>query len=136
MSRRHFEAIIFDLDGTLIDTETADFEACRLLYAELGVSLSLEYWAAKIVGITNGYDELFEELIDGDHHSLSREVLWQRIHQLWSLTLQNMTLMPGAEKLLSCLQAAAYPLGLATASDVAWVNRWLSHFKLTQNYGV
>ena len=81
MSRRHFEAIIFDLDGTLIDTETADFEACRLLYAELGVSLSLEYWAAKIVGITNGYDELFEELImvvdsaKYDSHAGSRKVI-------------------------------------------------------------
>lgn len=45
MPRLAFEAIIFDLDGTLIDTETADLRACELLYQEHGIALTPEYWA-------------------------------------------------------------------------------------------
>lgn len=131
MPNHPFEAIIFDLDGTLIDTETMDFEACQLLYRELGANLSLEYWAERIVGVTDGYDELFDELILTSSNGLTKEKLWQRLHQLWDLTLPRMKLMPGVNLLLPQLQAAGYPLGLATASDQAWVKRWLNHFNLT-----
>ena len=131
MHNRSFEAIIFDLDGTLIDTETIDFEACQRLYQELGANLSLEYWAERVVGVTDGYEELFEELILASQNGITKEKLWQRLQQLWDLTLPKMILMPGVSLLLPQLEAAGYPLGLATASDRAWVQRWLSHFNLT-----
>jgi HAD superfamily hydrolase (TIGR01509 family) len=131
MTYRPFEALIFDLDGTLIDTETADFTACKLLYEEHGAILTLEHWAEIIVGIMNGYDELFDELIQWSHNGITKDELWQRIHQLWDQTLQGMSLMPGVESLLPKLHAAGYPIGIATASDRAWADRWLTHFNLT-----
>ena len=67
-----FDAIIFDLDGTLIDTETADYTACKLLFQEFGATLTLEYWAARIVGIVDGYDELFDELIQWSHNGITK----------------------------------------------------------------
>jgi beta-phosphoglucomutase-like phosphatase (HAD superfamily) len=125
-----FDAIIFDLDGTLIDTETADYTACQLLYQEFGATLTLEYWAARIVGIVDGYDELFDELIQWSHNGITKADLWQRINQLWDLTLQDLTLMPGVKNLLQILHTAGYPLAIATASDRAWADRWLTHFGL------
>jgi len=130
MNNLPFDAIIFDFDGTLIDTETADFTACQMLYREHGANLTLEYWAPKIVGILDGYDVLFDELIRRSNNGLTRTDLWRRIHQLWDLTLQDMGLMPGVERLLPELRAAGYPLAIATASDRDWVNRWLAHFNL------
>src|SRR5688500_19191621 len=49
-TRRSSDLIIFDHDGTLIDTETADYKACQLLCEEVGVSLAQEFWAEKIPG--------------------------------------------------------------------------------------
>ena len=130
MNNLSFDAIIFDFDGTLIDTETADFAACRMLYEELEANLTLERWAATVVGVQDGYDILFDELVRQSKNGLTKADLWRRIHQLWDLTLQDMGVMPGVERLLSELQTAGYPLAIATASDRAWVNRWLAHFRL------
>ncbi len=130
MKKHAFEAVIFDLDGTLIDTETADFEACKKLFHELGASITLEYWAEKVVGRTDGHEDLLQELVQHTHNGLTKAELWLRIQELWTVTLQNVTLMPGVEDLLTQLRAADYPLGVATASDRKWATRWLTKFRL------
>jgi beta-phosphoglucomutase-like phosphatase (HAD superfamily) len=58
-----FEAIIFDHDGTLIDTESPDYEACRLMCQEQGVDLPIEFWANHIVGYMDGYTALYHKLL-------------------------------------------------------------------------
>ncbi len=126
-----FEAILFDLDGTLIDTEQADFTAGQMLAQEMGVKISLDFWAENVVGIMEGYDIFFAELQrQSKKNGTTKEFLWQRLQQLWEQTMQNMALMPGATPLLSGLRASGYRVGLASASDQAWVYRWLNHFDL------
>lgn len=132
MSKPPFEAIIFDHDGTLVDTETSDFRAWQMLYAEFGATISVERWAAVTVGHMNGYEPLLVELIQQNGNgSLTTSTLQQRLEALWSVTLEDVALMPGVERLLTQLQSAGYPLAVATASDRAWVNRWLARFKLS-----
>ena len=136
MSNNLFEAIIFDLDGTLIDTETPDFEACKMLYEEFGATLSLDYWADKVVGRMDGYNLLFEDLIQRSNNGATTAELQQRLHQLWTITLQDVKLMPGVESLISALHTAGYPLGVGTASDQKWATRWLTHFNLLPYFQV
>jgi beta-phosphoglucomutase len=136
MNDRPYEAVIFDLDGTLIDTESPDFEACQMLCQEFGLSLSLNQWAEKIVGRLDGYDELFVELIQHSNNGLTPATLKQRLREYWQITLQNVQLMPGVERLLVELEAAGYLIGLATASDQQWTMRWLTHFELLPYFKV
>ena len=63
MNPRSFDAIIFDHDGTLVDTESPDYEACKIMCGELGIMLLMEDWARIVVGRMNGYNTLFEEII-------------------------------------------------------------------------
>ncbi len=56
--------------------------------------------------------------------------MWQRLRQLWPITLEKTQLMPGVTRLLTDLQATGCPLGVATASDRHWVTRWLGKFNL------
>ena len=125
-----FEAIIFDHDGTLVDTESCDFQACRMLCEELGLSLSLISWAEKIVGRVNGYDELFDDILRTHQNGYTKADMWRRLRELWPITLENVTIMPGVSRLLPRLQSAGYSLGVATASDRTWANRWLTRFNL------
>jgi HAD superfamily hydrolase (TIGR01509 family) len=131
-----FDAIIFDHDGTLVDTESCDFQACKMLCAELGAPLSLASWAEKIVGRVNGYDELFDDILQTHPNGYTKADMWRRLRELWPITLENVTIMPGVSRLLPGLQAAGYVLGVATASDRAWANRWLARFDLLSYFQV
>ena len=47
------QALIFDFDGLLVDTETPAFESWRALYAEYGHELTLELWQGALAHSTN-----------------------------------------------------------------------------------
>jgi HAD superfamily hydrolase (TIGR01509 family) len=136
MNRYPFDAIIFDLDGTLIDTETPDFEACKTLFTEYGAILTVEHWADLIVGHMDGYDYLFEELIRQGNNGVAKTDLWKRHRQLWTEFLLSTQLMPGVDSLLPKLQTLGFRMAVATASDRKWAVRWLSHFDLLPYFPV
>jgi HAD superfamily hydrolase (TIGR01509 family) len=133
---RPFDAIIFDHDGTLIDTEDADFRACQILYQELGAPFKPERWAALVVGSTNGYDVLFAELVRWRGNGLTQADLWQRLRELWQVTYAEVKLVPGAARLVADLRATGYPLAVASASNRDWLVRWLTKFDLVDYFQV
>src|SRR5829696_9126178 len=51
------QALIFDFDGLLVDTETPAFESWRALYVEYGHELTLELWQGAL-GTNHGFDAL------------------------------------------------------------------------------
>lgn len=131
MNSRSFDAIIFDHDGTLIDTESPDYEACKIMCGELGIMLLMEDWARIVVGRMNGYNTLFEEIIQPHlKNGFTQDDMWQRLKELWPITLQNTGLMPGASSLLAQLYAQSHTLAVATAADRNWAMRWLTNFNL------
>jgi HAD superfamily hydrolase (TIGR01509 family) len=136
MTKLPFEAIIFDLDGTLIDTESADLWACQRLYQEHGATLPPEFWVEHIVGHLDNYDLLFAELMQRNGHGLTTESLRRRLKELWAISLDQVQPMPGVVNLLSALRAAGYPVAIATASERTWSNRWLTAFDLLPHFQV
>jgi HAD superfamily hydrolase (TIGR01509 family) len=130
MPKLPFDAIIFDHDGTLVDTERADLETCRILYQEYGVHFSIEYWAKYIVGYMGGYDRVLNDLTSRNGHGQARARVWERFKELWDITSENVELMPGVIPLLAHLHTAGYPMAVATASDQEWVKRWFTRFEL------
>jgi HAD superfamily hydrolase (TIGR01509 family) len=134
VNQSEFDAIIFDHDGTLVDTESPDFEACQILCAEQGIELPLEYWAKTVVGHMNGYDVMYEELLRPS--GMSRDQMRWRLDQLWAETQKKTSLMPGVLVLLNELKRHGYRLAVATASDRQWTDRWLSHFNLLPYFEV
>src|SRR3954466_2042054 len=51
------QALIFDFDGLLVDTETPAFESWRALYTEYGRELTLDLWQGAL-GTGHGFDAL------------------------------------------------------------------------------
>jgi HAD superfamily hydrolase (TIGR01549 family) len=128
MNKLPFEAVIFDHDGTLVDTASPDIKAWELLYQEVGAPFSLEHWAETAAGYAAGYETLLAELSRGS--AVSRKALRQRLEELWGLTFKRVELLPGVDDLLAQLRLAGFRLGVASASDRRWVDHWLSQFSL------
>jgi HAD superfamily hydrolase (TIGR01509 family) len=130
-----WSGLIFDHDGTLVDSVGPDFVACSALCAELGVELHGDEWAREICGRIDAYDRLFDHLLQVQPR-LDRDALWRRLRELWTihLTEETIRLLPGARELAASLHGSGVPLAVASSSDGWWTRRWLRHFTLERYF--
>jgi HAD superfamily hydrolase (TIGR01509 family) len=106
-----FDAIFFDLDGTLVDTEVLALAAGIEAFASLGHPVDLDFMH-RLVGVdmpTAG------RIIGAAHPQLDQS----KLHPIWDASFQaamaqdGLMLKPGATELLS---ARLYPMALVTSS--------------------
>jgi HAD superfamily hydrolase (TIGR01509 family) len=105
-------AVIFDLDGLLADTEILHFSAYQTVFAGLGIDLSDEVYAHHWIRCGKGTDAFIaERKLTADANLVRREkaVLYKE------LVLSSVKPMPGARELLSSL-AGKKVMALATSS--------------------
>ncbi|NBM16776.1 HAD family phosphatase, partial [Streptomyces sp. GC420] len=133
-----FDAVVFDLDGTLVDSVRPDFLACAALFEESGAAFVPEFWARHVCGNAEGYAALFEVLRERAGVGYTDAELHDRLRTQWErfFTPDHVVLMPGARALLDCLRASGRPLAVASSSERKWVERWLGHFGLTDHFAV
>jgi HAD superfamily hydrolase (TIGR01509 family) len=108
-------AVLFDMDGTLIDSEPVWFETEVRLLAEYGFDLGPEHWE-KVLGQPN--EVACNYLIGVSGIPLTWRELSERIETAMAAQLsQGLDLLPGAKDLLVELQAAGVPTALVSASS-------------------
>lgn len=107
-------AVVFDLDGTLLDTEAAAMRAGMLAFETLGIQISEDFLHQLV-----GKDYQAGAQIIKAHY---RDIDTDRLNAEWSATTSRLRqrdgvpLKPGALDLLDRLTASAMPLALATSS--------------------
>ncbi|MBO9308307.1 MAG: HAD family phosphatase [Chloroflexi bacterium] len=121
------EAIIFDFDGTIIDTELADFQAWKAVFDRHGLPLTLDLWRQRVgKAVHNGAQgvflpERYFEQLKG--YPLSADELRAQAEHYLRLC-ENLDVLAGVRELLEAARAARVGLGLASNSDRAWVEHW------------
>jgi HAD superfamily hydrolase (TIGR01509 family) len=112
------EALLFDFDGTLIDTESAEYHAWEQTFADYGVELTVERWSS-CIGTIGGFEPL-EELeralgaIDRDEVEQARR---RRLFQL----LAREALRPGVARYLDDARRLGLKIGIASTSTEEWI---------------
>lgn len=116
-----FSAIIFDFDGTILDTETSALEAWEEIYKEYDREFPFELWL-NTIGTKENFDgaAYLETLTERpvDQRAL-RERAQQRDHEI----IHQRSPMPGVLDRL----AEAKTLGLKRAVASSSTSRWLNY---------
>jgi HAD superfamily hydrolase (TIGR01509 family) len=117
------QALVFDFDGLIVDTEGPGFVSWSELYEEFGRTLTLSDWK-HATGYVGGFDPALhlEEL-------LHRKLDWgaiapKREARNWELTLRE-PLLPGIEALMIDAKRASVKIGVASNSGFGWVDEGL-----------
>jgi HAD superfamily hydrolase (TIGR01509 family) len=134
MARRSgIAALLFDFDGTIMDSETAVFEAYRRLYAEHGHELRLDEWAGG-VGTLGGFDPIAD--LEGRlGHAIDEAVLagrsWEDI-----ASAGDPQLRAGVRAYVDEARARAIWLGIVSSNDRAWVDRHIERLGVAEAWDV
>ena len=126
---RALKAVVFDLDGTLIDSEALVREAYLTTCPQFGVTLSEGQFLALIGRNRDDNDAQLRCYFGADFpledfHSANRAFLLERVAPL----------KPGAHELMDALDALEAPYALATSSGALWVERHFKAYRLGDRF--
>lgn len=122
-------AVVFDLDGTLIDSEALVKEAHFAACAEIGVTMTDAQFLA-LVGLHREANDIQLKRYYGDDFPLEHFIGLTRAH----VGDRVAPLKPGALELMDELEARALPFGLATSSRRPWVDRHFAAHGLNERF--
>ena len=107
-----YEAILFDMDGVITDTEQSVIDFWQRLADRHGVAISSEDWIQHVFGVPvlTTLDALFPMITTNEQPALFEELEDYELN----LTYPE---MPGARSLLRALQAHGVPVAVVTSGD-------------------
>jgi HAD superfamily hydrolase (TIGR01509 family) len=121
-------SLIFDYDGLIIDSESAEYECWRMVYEEHGIQLRPEDWVWVIGGVAHA--DFSREL----EAKLGRSLDWESIHPRRIAKHQEVmagkAALPGVEALMEDARRRGWKIGVASSSSSGWVEGGLKRLGL------
>ena len=108
-----YAAVIFDLDGTLLDTESLVFQASRRVVAKMGLPFDEPFFHSMVGKDDATCARMVQTRYPGvDHDAMYRHWMDER-HRMYAAGID---LRPTAAALLAALAPLGLPLAIATSS--------------------
>lgn len=127
MARKQFDLIVFDWDGTLMDSTSTIVRCIQAAARDLGLPVPKDNAAAHVIGL--GLHEAMQAAMpDVDPKFYPRMVERYRYHYLSKD--HELVLFEGVREMLADLAQQAYFLAVATGKSRVGLNRSLNTFKL------
>jgi HAD superfamily hydrolase (TIGR01509 family) len=131
IENRMLQALIFDFDGLIIDTEWTEFQAWQEMCQQHGVELTLETWLPCIGrGATTRVFDPYDYLETQAGKTLVRKEVeaWCRRRNLE--LIDGQPLLPGVRELIVEARARGLRLAVASSSSRRWVAGHLARLEL------
>jgi HAD superfamily hydrolase (TIGR01509 family) len=127
-------AVIFDFDGTILDSETPEYESHKRVCADHGVHLSEDDWCSGI-GIVKPDMHWFDWLCARS----AAPPAFERFREATRAHFREMVRMepmPGISALIGALVAAGVPRAIGSTAPAGWVLRALDELQLAPTFDV
>jgi phosphoglycolate phosphatase len=123
MARKQFDLIVFDWDGTLMDSTATIVASMQAAARDLGLPVPDDRAASHVIGL--GLQDAMQSVLPGlDPKSYPRMVERYRYHYL--AQDQTLTLFDGVREMLDDLASQGYFLAVATGKSRVGLSRALS----------
>lgn len=126
------QAVVFDFDGVILDTEWPIYEMAAATFAEDGFDLDVARWAG-IVGLADESD-WWARLCAEAGWELDRDDWWRRYRGRDRTGRDRLQPMAGVVDLLDGLAAADVPVGIASSSGEPWIDGHLRRVGLRDRF--
>jgi putative hydrolase of the HAD superfamily len=127
-------ALIFDFDGLILDTETAEVRTWQNIYAEYGYPFPHDQFIQTVggYGISTFDAALY---LDGlTRGSLDADVLRIRFRNESGYEIQRSPILPGVTNILAEAKRRNMKLAVASSSPHSWVDMHLTRLGLLQQF--
>ncbi|MCU0240974.1 MAG: HAD family hydrolase [Vicinamibacteria bacterium] len=132
-SPRAIQALIFDFDGLIVDTEMPIFEIWQDIFARHGHALALAEWQHAL-GTHGGFDP-FACLGALTGRALDNAALAEEARVRHIAVTRAQPLLPGVLALLQDAARAGCHAAVASSSPLSWVAMWLQHHGIESLFG-
>jgi HAD superfamily hydrolase (TIGR01509 family) len=126
------QALIFDFDGLMLDTETPEVEVWQNIYREHGFELPVDEWARTIGGYGISTFDAAKHL--SSLTGLDPAPLRLRYRSESDAIIHASPVLPGVVDLLTEGNARGLRLAVASSSPHAWVDSHLSRLGLADRF--
>ncbi len=123
------QALIFDFDGLILETESPVYQSWEEMYAAHQQHLPLELWAT-VIGTYEEPFDAFEHLQTLVNYPLNKEELLTLRRKRELELVEAQPILPGVAEYLSSAAQLGLKIGLASSSSCRWVTGHLKRLEL------
>jgi HAD superfamily hydrolase (TIGR01509 family) len=127
------QALLFDFDGLILDTETPEYEVLKSIYQSYGLDFPLSEWA-KVIGASPGIFDPFAHLAQSTTQPVDPDALKKEFLKRSLEAIDQQPPLPGVLKLLDAAEQRGLRLAVASSSPTVWVHGHLKRLGLFERF--
>jgi HAD superfamily hydrolase (TIGR01509 family) len=124
------QAVVFDFDGLILDTEVPEFMSWREIYQAHGANLPLSAWERSIGSMDLNLFDPYAYLEAQLGRPVDRAEIRAKRRPRFAELVAAQSVLPGVEDYLAGARRLGLKVGLASSSSRAWVTGHLARFGL------
>ncbi len=126
-------AVIFDFDGVILDSESAEYHSHRLLFERFGIPLTVEDWCDQIGIWSEDHERRWCDRLNERGAAMTYDEFKAEQHRLFHSLIASEP-MHGVKPLLDTLVTAGVPTAVASTSSARWVVSAVERLGLTDRF--